>query len=201
MNNELLSEHELRRLCEMANRILELDSFATPGPWKAKSPGSVHSGDGAAILAPMVVAATGRGQHVYANPAGGVMPSADRDWIAETRQMVPELARLTLKAAEWIQNSQEREERPKLPEATGPGEFAQIHGPEVDGYGVHSWSCDPVSGRTPAEAVLFCLRIKLDGVPAEIRMRLKDRAAVDLLIDALERHKVDVWTHSKRKLK
>jgi hypothetical protein len=84
-------------------------------------------------------------------------------------------------------------ERRQLPDASGPGSFKPIHGLEAKGYDVYSWSRDPVPGRTPAEAVLFCLRIELDGRPAEIRMRFKCRAAVDMLIDALERHAVDVW--------
>lgn len=68
---------------------------------------------------------------------------------------------------------------------------------EFDGYDVYSHSDDPVPGRTPPNAVLFVSRHILDGKPFCMALRLKSRAAVDQLIDALERHAVDVWPKHK----
>lgn len=87
--------------------------------------------------------------------------------------------------------------RRPLPESKGPGSYEKIPGLECKGYGVFSHSDDPVPGRTPASAVLLTLEMELDGKPCRFAMRLKSRAAVDQLIDALERHAVDVWPKPK----
>lgn len=83
--------------------------------------------------------------------------------------------------------------RRKLPEPKGPGSYEKIKGLECVGYDVYSHSPDPVPGRSPATSVLFVMRTALDGQPFALAMRLKSRAAVDQMIDALERHAVDVW--------
>lgn len=92
------------------------------------------------------------------------------------------------------------EKRRKLPPAGGPGSYGEdprfraaraIFEPE--GYSVYSHSDDPMPGRTPANAVVFVLWLRFEGEKIGVAMRLKSRAAVDELIDSLERHAVDVW--------
>lgn len=87
--------------------------------------------------------------------------------------------------------------RRPLPEPTGPGTYEKIPGIESKGYGVFSHSSDPVPGRTPPDAVLLRMDCEFNGKPFALAMRLKSRAAVDQLIDALERHAVDVWPKHK----
>lgn len=95
-------------------------------------------------------------------------------------------------------------DRRSLPEPTGPGSYAEdprfaaakaIFEPL--GYDVFSHSDDPVPGRTPPSAVAFVLWLRFEGERIGVAMRLKSRAAVDELIDSLERHAVDVWPKHK----
>lgn len=87
--------------------------------------------------------------------------------------------------------------RRELPAAGGPGRYDKIPGMECRGYRVTSHSNDPEPGRTPPCAVMLVMNIELDGKPIGLALRLKSRAAVDELIDALERHAVDVWPKTK----
>lgn len=72
------------------------------------------------------------------------------------------------------------------------------------GYSVFSHSDDPVPGRTPPNAVLFVLHTAVEAdegspaVPFNVALRFKSRAAVDELVDCLERHGVDVWPKGPR---
>lgn len=60
------------------------------------------------------------------------------------------------------------------------------------GYGVYSWCSDPDPTKAPPEAVVLALHVQ--GLDWSIGLRMmRSRAAVDQLIDALERHSVDVW--------
>ena len=83
--------------------------------------------------------------------------------------------------------------RRPLPEPKGPGSYDKIPGLSCLGYDVYSHSEDPVPGRSPATAVLLVMRAQLGDEPFALAMRLKSRAALDQLVDALERHAVDVW--------
>lgn len=83
--------------------------------------------------------------------------------------------------------------RRPLPEPKGPGQYEKIPGLQCHGYDVYSHSDDPNPGGTPATAVLLVMRASLGEEPFALAMRLKSRAALDQLVDALERHAVDVW--------
>lgn len=60
---------------------------ATPGPWATEKPPKDE--DGWALGVP--VAATARGQNVYASPPGGTYPESDRRLIAASRNALPAL--------------------------------------------------------------------------------------------------------------
>lgn len=81
--------------------------------------------------------------------------------------------------------------RRKLPPTTGPGPMPPTPDMNHVGYSVVDWSSDPVPGRSPPEAVVLMLHTRELGYP--VALRLKSRAAVDQLIDTLERHAVSVW--------
>lgn len=88
--------------------------------------------------------------------------------------------------------------RRPLPEGEGPGSYDETRVPLVpEGYSVFSHSPDPVPGRSPADAVLLVFHVKIGDVSTDIRTHFKSRAALDELIDCLERHAVDVWPKTK----
>ncbi len=66
-------------------------------------------------------------------------------------------------------------------------------GPHVTGYTVGSW-CPTQDGSGPAMAVSISLEIPPLG---DIVLRLKSPSAVDMMIQALLRHKRDVWPEAK----
>ncbi len=85
--------------------------------------------------------------------------------------------------------------RRELPVSAGPGPMPDKPTLECRGYSTFSWSDDPVPGRSPPTAVVLMLDMAMPGSGREFSfgLRLKSRAAVDQLIDALELHKVTVW--------
>lgn len=68
-----------------------------------------------------------------------------------------------------------------------------LHGLAIESYTVGSW-CPTSDGTVPATAVALSLHVvgQAEGT-ADLVMRLKTPAAVDTLIQALLRHKRDVW--------
>ena len=67
----------------------------------------------------------------------------------------------------------------------------------IEYYRVASWSPAPASEQNaPLEAVV--LEIKVQGVGIPLGVRFKSPAAVDALIDALLRHRADVWPGEER---
>ena len=77
----------------------------------------------------------------------------------------------------------------RLPPPGGPR--GNLHGITVTEYVVGSW-CPTPDGSGPAEAV--AIEIKTNIPEVTFFMRLKTPAAVDEMIQALLRHKRDVWT-------
>lgn len=65
-------------------------------------------------------------------------------------------------------------------------------GPTVTGYTVASW-CNSPDASTPSVAVAIVMSTTLSGVPCDIVLRLKSPQRVDEMIQALLRHKRDVW--------
>lgn len=67
----------------------------------------------------------------------------------------------------------------------------------IEYYRVASWSPAPAS--TPnAPVTAVALEIKLRGLSVPFAVRFQSPAAVDELIDALQRHRADVWPEAKR---
>ena len=67
----------------------------------------------------------------------------------------------------------------------------------IEYYRVASWSPAPASQQNaPLEAVV--LEIKMRGLNLPLAVRFKSPAAVDELIDALLRHRADVWPGEER---
>ena len=62
----------------------------------------------------------------------------------------------------------------------------------IEYYRVASWSPAPAADRT-ATATAVALEIKLRGLNLPFAVRFHSPAAVDELIDALLRHRADVW--------
>lgn len=76
---------------------------------------------------------------------------------------------------------------------TGP-----LVGPAVTGYTVASW-CPTPDGTGPATAVALVMETRLPVLDAQcdIVLRLKSPRAVDEMVQALLRHKRDVWPESR----
>jgi hypothetical protein len=60
----------------------------------------------------------------------------------------------------------------------------------VEEYGVGSW-CPLPDGQGPATQVHLHFRIR--GIPERLVMRFKSAAELDRFIEALKRHRYDVW--------
>lgn len=82
-----------------------------------------------------------------------------------------------------------RKKRPLPPANRVPRDVSGMAVTDVLGYGVMSWSPDP-KGIAPATQVHLLLHTR-QMFPWVVR--LKSAAAVDELIDALRRHRVDVF--------
>jgi hypothetical protein len=73
----------------------------------------------------------------------------------------------------------------RIPENMGGKPFF-----EILEYGVHEWH-DLPDGKGPPTQVHFSIRLS-GGMPPLV-LRLKSPAAVDELVDALNRHRFNVW--------
>lgn len=82
-----------------------------------------------------------------------------------------------------------RKRRGPLPPMDGP---RQLFGVSINSYSVGSW-CPTTDGTGPAEAVAIELDTHINGQNIPMIMRLKSPQAVDTMIQALLRHKRDVW--------
>lgn len=85
--------------------------------------------------------------------------------------------------------------RRRLPPASGPQ--ANLAGVTLEGYVVGSWCPTPNPANSKPEAVSVELQVKLGGQPVSFFLRLKTPHAVDEMIQALLRHKRDVWPDSQ----
>jgi hypothetical protein len=65
---------------------------------------------------------------------------------------------------------------------------------EITSYTVASWTPER-DGKGKAEAVM--LAFEINGIPFDFAVRLKNPAAVDELVEALQRSKFDVWPDAK----
>ena len=84
--------------------------------------------------------------------------------------------------------------RPSRPLPPMHGVKANLKGITVVGYHVGSW-CRSSDGSGDPEAV--CLQLDTMNPSMALFLQLKSPAAVDEMIAALERHKMDVWPDCK----
>lgn len=78
----------------------------------------------------------------------------------------------------------------RLPPMNGP---RPLMGLSIDSYHIGSW-CPSPDGSGKPEAVALSLEIK--DFPGELILRLKSPQRVDEMIQALLRHKRDVWPNA-----
>lgn len=83
--------------------------------------------------------------------------------------------------------------KPGMKTEVGP---RQIRGVRLTGYTIGSW-CPTDDGTGPAEAVSFSLETKLGNQDCNFVMRLKSPNTVDELVQALLKHRQDVWPNAK----
>jgi len=91
--------------------------------------------------------------------------------------------------------SKHRKKRPTPP----PNRIAVDIAPmaRIEYYRVASWSPAPASDRT-AKSEAVVLEIKLAGLDLPMAVRFRSPAALDELVDALLRHRADVWPEAER---
>lgn len=80
--------------------------------------------------------------------------------------------------------------RPKRPLPESSSTPREIVAARIESYEVGSW-CPTPDGSGPAEAV--AINFNIQGLEFPLILRMKTPAAVDEMIDALRRHKMDVW--------
>lgn len=88
-----------------------------------------------------------------------------------------------------------RKKRPLPPANRIPSDVPPMA--RIEYYRVASWSPAPASDPTgKVEAVV--LEIKLEGLEVPFGVRFRSPAALDELVDALLRHRADVWPEAER---
>lgn len=137
-------------LDHLAREVVELERLekaATAAPWTTEKP---ERDPATGFPRGMIIAATARGQGVYANPPGGSFPEPDRQLIAAMRNALPTLL-TAVKAALSKNDSSAAGAAPIastaewLPIASAPKDG------RIDLWGVacEQWTDTPRAGSTP----------------------------------------------------